>query len=112
MAIYIFQSVIRGHHISKTVWTLRFGEELTVEKEADNAHDRHAVAVLKGGVVVGHAPREISKTFWHFLTHQGEIRCEVTGRRKFGKGLEVPCFYKCTGKEKMVLKLKELLSAT
>ena len=46
MAIYIFQSVIRGHHISKTVWTPRFGEELTVEKEADNAHDRHAVAVL------------------------------------------------------------------
>ena len=37
------------------------------ENQGINAHDRRAVAVLTSeDTLVGHAPREISKIFWHF----------------------------------------------
>ena len=35
------------------------GEELPVEREEDNQHDQHAVAVVKNGDIVGHMPRSI-----------------------------------------------------
>ena len=41
-SIFLLESVIRGHHIFKEVWTPRLGEILTVRKEVGNAHDRHA----------------------------------------------------------------------
>ena len=59
---------------------------------------------------IGHVPRGISKLCWHFLGHNGKVTCEVTGKRKLGKGLEVPCAYKFIGAEKLVVKLKQLLS--
>ena len=43
------------------------------------------------------------------IIHDGEIVCEVTGRRKRGKGLEVPCAYKFFRCETMVMKMKELI---
>lgn len=49
--------------------------------------------------------------FGTFLSHEGRIICEITGRRKYGKGLEVPCRYNFTGSEKNVKKMKELLAA-
>ena len=51
----------------KAVWTPTIGECLCVQREPRNAHDRRAVAVLTSeNTLVGHAPREISKIFWHF----------------------------------------------
>ena len=51
----------------KAVWTPTIGERLCVQREPRNAHDRRAVAVLTSeDTLVGHAPREISKIFWHF----------------------------------------------
>ena len=74
----------------KAVWTPTIGKRLCVQREPRNAHDRRAVAVLTSeDTLVGHAPREISKIFWHFLSY-GTITCEVTGPRKHGNGLEVP----------------------
>jgi hypothetical protein len=99
-------SVIRGHHVSKRHWTPRLGEKLIVEREPTNAFDKHAVAVLSGSTVVGHIPREKSHVSWHFLLHGGTITAEVIGKRKFGKGLEVPCRYTFIGKKKLVQKLK------
>ncbi len=85
------------------------GEILLVRKEAGNVHDRRAVALLKAdGTVVGHVPREVSKIFWHYLGHGGRISREVTGRRKYGKGLEVPCVYKFLGSKKMVEKMRSI----
>ena len=54
--VYEKESVVRGHHIYKikTVWTPVIGEELPVEREEDNQHDQHAVAVVKNGDIVGH----------------------------------------------------------
>ena len=38
-----------------------------MQREPRNAHDRRAVAVLTSeDTLVGHAPRKISKIFWHF----------------------------------------------
>jgi len=34
----------------------RTGEELLVEKEPGNSQDRHAVALVKDGIIVGHVP--------------------------------------------------------
>ena len=49
----------------------------------------------KNQTVVGHMPRESSKIFWHFLNDGGSLSCEVTGKRKYDKGLEVPCVCVC-----------------
>ena len=95
------------------VWTPHVGEILHTRKEAVNHHDRFAVAVLKEDRIVGHIPREVSKTAWYFLEHGGEIRCEITSRRRrsdIGKGLEVPCTYTFEGKPKMIKKLIKLFS--
>ena len=73
------------------------GEKLGTRQEDGNLHDKYAVCVMKNEVTVGHVPREILKTSWHFIQHGGEMKCEVIGNRKHsstpGKGLEVP--FKC-----------------
>ena len=86
-------SVVRGHHIYKRVWTPVMGEKLALKAEDDNSSDARAVAVCKNGDVVGHVPRESAKTVWFFLKRGGNGECAISGRRKKGKGLEVPCTY-------------------
>ena len=66
---FSFVSVVRGHHIYKSVWTPMLGERLSVRPETGNNHDKHAVSVVKRGGIVGHVPRELSRTVWHFLLH-------------------------------------------
>ena len=105
---FSFDSMIRGHHIYKKVWMPSVGEVLLV-KEEGNEHDRFAVSVMKDRFIVGHAPRELSKLFTHFLNHEGEITARITGHRRLGNGLEVPCCYIFTGEKKLVKKLKELV---
>ena len=61
------------------------------------------------GSVIEHVPRELFKMFRFFLKHDGKITCEVTGRRKRGKGLEVPCLYTLKGSRRMVDKDRGLL---
>ena len=92
-AVYFHPSIIRGHHIYKDIWSPRTGEILEAARERGNRHDRHAVSLLKADVIVGHVPRQLSRVLFFFLSHGGKITCEVTGRRKFGNGLEVPCTY-------------------
>ena len=74
----------------KSIWTPFVGEQLQISREEGITHDSHAVSVKKdNGTVVGHVPREMSHIFWHFLWHGGNITCEVSGRRKRGKALEI-----------------------
>ena len=112
--IYCKESVVRGHHVYKDVWTPSIGEVLSTTKERRNGHDRFAVAVTQDGTVVGHVPREFSKVAWHFLSHGGTISCEVTGRRRRDTtarlGLVVPCVYRFQGKEKLVIRLREVFA--
>ena len=100
-------SVVRGHHVYKTVWTPSVGETLTVKAEDGNNHDKHAVAVMKE---VGHIPREFSLISWYFLHRGGFISVEIIGKRVFGKGLEVPCIYTFKGQRKLIEKLQKVLT--
>ena len=103
--------VIRGHHIYKSVWTPFIGEGLVLKREEpENIHDRYSVCVVKDGdAVVGHVPRELSKILWNFLRRGGQGTCEVTGPRKHGKGLEVPCTYNFEGNRRLISRLENLL---
>ena len=103
--------VVRGHHVYTSVWTPFLGEVLRVEMEERNEEDRYAVAILKdGGVVICHVPRSFSKTFYFFLRQGGSTECKITGHRKFGNGLEVPCMYTLSGKLKYIKRLVKLLT--
>ena len=53
-AIFVLSSVIRGHHIYKTVWSPSTGEILEAVREPHNPHDHHAVCLRKTEVIVGH----------------------------------------------------------
>ena len=108
-AVYFHESVIRGHHVYKSVWSPVLGEVLCLALEEGNEHDRFAVCVKRGEQIVGHVPRELSSKAWHFLRHGGQSTCEVTGRRKRGNGLEVPCTYRFVAKRRLVKKLEVLL---
>ena len=41
-----WESVIRGHHVYKDIWTPFIGEIRNVQQEVHNAEDRFAVAVV------------------------------------------------------------------
>ena len=76
---FTFESVIRGHHVYKSVWTPFIGETLSLTIEDGNAEDPYAVAVMKGTTIVGHTPREISRVFSFFIQHDGTISAKVSG---------------------------------
>ena len=59
----LYRSIVRGHHIYKSVWTPYIGEMLPVQEELDNEHDSYAVSVQKVGIIVGHVPQEVSRIF-------------------------------------------------
>ena len=107
-------TVIRGHHVYKDVWTPIIGEVLQCEKEEGNSHDLYAVAVKKLDSIVGHVPRTISTLYHLFLSRGGSITCTVTGIRKYSDdlpqgGLEVPCQLTFRGDEPAIEKVKKLL---
>lgn len=104
-----FESVIRGHHIYKSSWTPVIDEELAVCGELGNVYDRHAVCIKKDGNIVGHVPRELARIIRKFLGKGGKAICIVSGHRKRGKGLEVPCTYQFSGKRKLIRRLEVLL---
>ena len=104
-----FASIIRGHHVYNSVWTPAIGETLPLGADDGSEHDAYAVGIFKDSAVVGHAPREVSRIFYYFLQHGGSISAEITGHRKFGHRLEVPCCYKLTGKPKYVKHAKKPL---
>lgn len=109
MEEFSLDSVIRGHHVYKSIWTPVYDEVLAVRVEEGNGEDHYAVGIYKGAILVGHTPRELSRTLYFFLRHGGSIECTVTGHRKLGVGLEVPCTYSMSGKGKYIKRLVKLL---
>ena len=85
------------------------GKSLSLNPESGNSHNRFAVSVVKDEHLVGHAPREISQILFYFMQQNGTVSAEVTGHRRHGRGLEVPCIYMLTGKPKHIRKAKRLL---
>ena len=52
--------IVRGYHVYMGIWDVAIGEMLECEQEGKNIRAPYAVAVVKGGNVVGHFPRAIS----------------------------------------------------
>ena len=73
MEEYTMESVIRGHHIYKSIQHPILGEQLTLEREDENSHNRHTVSVMKGDAIVGHVPRELSRAYWYFIRYGGTV---------------------------------------
>ena len=46
MEKYTIESVIRGHYVYKSTLHPILGEQLTLEREDGNSHDRHALCHL------------------------------------------------------------------
>ena len=99
-----------GHHVYKTHWSPKINKELCCAVEEENSFDRHAVAVLKDGGVVGHVPRELARIYFLQKQHS-RMTCRITGLRKpsetSGKGLVVHFF---TGIKRHIHKLVTLFT--
>ena len=111
-AVYTFLNFIRGYHVYKDTWTPKVNETLDIKHEPGNICDKHAMAVLKNGTIIGHAPQEYSRVMHFFITRGGTITATVTGEklnRGQGLGLEVPALYTFRGNEKDTNTLKNLL---
>ena len=113
---YEVETVVRGYHVYMGIWDAAIGETLECEQEGKNIHDPYAVAVVKGGNVVGHVPRAISSVCFLFLKKNGKIKCLVTGKRQRSVdlptgGLEVPCklIFTCSCC-RLIAKTEKLLS--
>ena len=116
METYEVESCVRGYHIYKTTWNPALGEELDCQREHGNAQDRYAVAVKCRHTTVGHIPRKISAACSIFLSRSGNIRCKITGTRRFSTdlpqgGLEVPCMLTFQGEAKDVTKISSVQQA-
>ena len=58
--MFCLDSIVRGHHVYKTVWSPFLGEILTAIPEPENnAVCVNAVCVKKGRKIVGHVQREL-----------------------------------------------------
>ena len=57
------------------------GSDLQVTPEEKNEHDKFVAAIYHDKRVVGHAPKNLSKQFYQFLSFPScSISCEVTGK--------------------------------
>ena len=96
-----FDSIIRGHHVSKQFWKPSKGEKLECRQDlSDDAlvYDADSIGVYRNNVVVGHIPIELSSLINHFLKSNDQVCLSAipTGKRKFEHGLVVPCTYSAT----------------
>ena len=109
------ESIVRGHHVFKNIWTPTIGEDLRVTAESDNTFDEFAMAVCKDNIVVGHVPRELSRVCWYILQRRNsQMVCGVTESRRRSevsrKCLVVPSAYTFTGKSSHIKRLMSLLN--
>ena len=82
MEKFTFDSAVRAYHVYKVVLKPAIGEKLQADQEVSNEADKFAVKVVKNNEIVGHLPREYSRTLWYmyFMARGGKICVEVTGR--------------------------------
>ena len=111
-----WSSYVRGHHIYSQIWTPTIGEILSLQNEPDNSHDQFSVTVIKNSVVVGHVPRAVSRLIFYFLSRVGRTGvCEVIGNclnRGANLGVEVPCVYRFSGRQRYIDRLNSMLHAS
>ena len=104
---YNLDSFVRGYHAYMNIWIPKVGDEnVFLQPENENQHDKFAVAVVYDERVVGHVPKNLSKVFNQFMKISNcTIECKVTGKRVnrgAGYGLEITVQYTFTGPERAV----------
>ena len=106
-----FQSIIRGHHVYKNVWSPYVGEVLLAnldDRPEALEYDKFAVGIYNENEgekeLVGHVPVELSSLIYHFLNASSEnkLTVEVTGKRKREVGLVVPAKFNALTKDKKI----------
>ena len=103
-ADFALNSVIRGHHVYKTVWSPFVGKILHLQTDARNVHDTHAVTIV---VMVGHAPREL---FFYTFGSMVEVHLlKLLATESTAMDWRVPRHYTLTGKCKHIKQAKKLL---
>ena len=120
-----FTSVIRGHHVYKSIWTPTLGEKLNCredDRKEAKQHDEYAIGTYlennTSNELAGHVPMELSYLIYTFLRacKDNEVSVKVTGSRRLENGLVVPGTFKArtpskaiaTTFEREILRLKEL----
>ena len=97
-SLYVLEipSYVRGYHAYKDNWNPVVGETLVLRREPTNMVDKHTVAVVKDGIVVGHiqwATYNLAPCVGQFLRRdENKAFAEVTGEvvnRGAGYGQEV-----------------------
>ena len=64
---FVLNSVVRGHHVYKCIWTPSVREEFPVVTKVGNLHEKYAACtccIKKDIEIVSHVPRSIS--VWYF----------------------------------------------
>ena len=77
----MIDSVVRGHHVSKSIWTPFSGEVLDIGVENDNAHDHFSIGIHKASIILSHILCELLRTLYFFLRHGGSVTCKISGHR-------------------------------
>lgn len=100
-----FETVIRGHHVYKRVWTPVIDEKVECNKDTRVEvieHDENAIGVYRvtkqldvaneKKTLVGHVTIELSRLMKNFLeaNTENKLFAQVTGKRKRELGLVVP----------------------
>ena len=75
-------SNVRGYHAYKNVWEPARGEALLVRREPTNPLDKHAVAIYKEDIIVGHVPYNLAPRLSQFLKREcNKAFAEITGTK-------------------------------
>ena len=81
--MFSIYSFVRGYHVYTDIWTPNVGyENLYLEPEDGNEYGKNAVVVIIDGKTGGNIPKNLSKTFKHFLTLPNcTIKCIYCNRK-------------------------------
>ena len=115
-----FQSIIRGHHVYKSIWSPYAGETLMAypdDRPEALEYDKFAVGIYKikekeQKELIGHVPVELSSLIYHFsnASSGNRMTTEVTGKCKREVGLVASAKFNALTKDKKTAKVldKEL----
>lgn len=114
-----FETVVRGHHVYKSVWTPVMDQELECAhhtRDEAKEHDVNAIGVYLVNkqledkkTLVGHVPIELSRLLKNFLDANSENKlfAQVTGKRRREVGLVVPVKYTALTTKLRIAKILE-----
>ena len=111
-----FETVIRGHHVYKSVWSPVMDQVLKCKRDTcaeAQEHDSNAIGVYlisnQEETLAGHVPIELSRLLKNFIEAnvENKLCAQVTGKRKREVGLVVTAKFSALTAELRVAKILE-----